>query len=102
MQFLMIGSSEILDNGDRYNPGLHLNPYIRLGPRCGCESVDLTASVIGGRGIWQEKAEGRKRSKRLTLRARGNAPARARARRVGRFCELPKMHLPLTGCRTDR
>lgn len=82
MQFLMIGSSEILDIGDRYNPGLHLNPYIRLGPRCGCESVDLTASVTGGRGIWQEKAEGRKRSKRLSPFGHGAMPPLVRVHAV--------------------
>jgi len=35
-----------------------------------------TASVSGGRGIWQRKAKGRKRLKALNPFGRGNAPAR--------------------------
>ena len=35
--------------------GLNLWPYIQLGPRDGCESVDQTAGVTGKGGSWQKK-----------------------------------------------
>lgn len=49
---------------------------MRLGPRCGSESVNLMAYVSGGRGSWREKAKDRKCLKGLNPFGRGNAPAR--------------------------
>jgi hypothetical protein len=64
--------------------GRNLYPYIRLGPRCGSESVNLMAYVSGGRGSWLEKAKGRKCLKGLNPFGRGNVPARPPVRNVGK------------------